>query len=403
MKTLLTAIIALACMAANADNGNIVEESIFTDSYRLKSEKAGTLSLSIDNTSFLKDNNNDGDILPGYTMSGFRLAPRLIWQPASTIKIEGGLSMLKFFGANRYPNYAYSNIAEWKADSYQAGFHLLPFFRAQIQPAPQLNIIFGNLYGGSNHNIIEPLYNREQNFSADKETGTQLIYNPKIMHLDAWVNWETFAFKNENRNEALSVGVSSCFHITNPEAQLYFGIPIQTLICHSGGEIDAIKGTNITQTNSAAGVKTILHPNRKWIQAVEINILLAAYRQLNVSDTKNGKAICTTLNVRIKNVNLKLNFWRSEDFTNLFGHPLFGNISLEHEDWKYPKTTVFNPGIKYESSIAKGCYLGAEADLFYNPEATAFIDGTDFVKQYTSGSWSAGLYLRINPEIILKK
>ena len=75
--------------------------------------------------------------------------------------------MLHYWGANKYPNLNYSDIATWKGDQTQTGFHMLPFFNVQLAVNSRFNLILGNIYGGSNHRLIEPLYNQENALSAD--------------------------------------------------------------------------------------------------------------------------------------------------------------------------------------------------------------------------------------------
>lgn len=38
-----------------------------------------------------------------------------------------------------------------------------------------VDLILGNIYGGSNHGLIAPLYNPELNLTADPETGFQVL------------------------------------------------------------------------------------------------------------------------------------------------------------------------------------------------------------------------------------
>lgn len=98
---------------------------------------------------------------------------------------------------------AYQDIAHWKGDQYQKGFHALPWFRAQVALSDHVNIVLGDLYGAANHNLIEPLYNPELNMVADPEMGLQLLYNSRRFDLDVWVNWESFIFREDIHQEAL--------------------------------------------------------------------------------------------------------------------------------------------------------------------------------------------------------
>jgi hypothetical protein len=382
-----------------------VRESLFTDIYTIDPEKEKELDLCIDNISFLNNLETGGDVQKGYTLPGFRMNPRLTYYPASMIKLEAGVSLLKYWGADKYPNYAYRDIPEWKASGYQLGFHLLPFFRAQIQPVPQLNIVLGHIYGGSNHGLIEPLYNPELNLSADPEMGAQIIYNSRVAHFDAWVNWETFTFKSEANNEVTTIGASTCFHITNPQSAFYLGIPVQAVITHHGGEIDSISNEVVSLANGAAGLQLGFHFENPVFKYIGLSLMGAGYRNF-YSDKPllfdQGWAAYSNLDIRIWDFNLKMNLWRSGNFINLFGSPIFGNVSTSKENWNFPRIMVLNPGIRYEREFGNGFHLGADFELFFAPEFTEY-EGVIPVKTAKYFGCSTGLFLRINPSIVWKK
>jgi hypothetical protein len=383
----------------------LVRESLLTDIYTVDSLKEGELDLCIDNISFLNNHETGGDVQKGYTLPGFRIHPRLTYYPASMIKLEAGISLLRYWGADKYPNYAYHDIPEWKASGYQLGFHLLPFFRAQIQPVPQLNIVLGHIYGGSNHGLIEPLYNPELNLSADPEMGAQIIYNSKIAHFDTWLNWETFTFRNEAYNEVATIGISACFHITNPQSFFYLGAPIQAIVIHHGGEIDSVNGEVASLANGAAGLQIGFNFDSPIFKYLGLNLMGAGYRNFYSEKPllfKQGWAVYSNLDIRIWNFDLKMNVWRSGNFINLFGNPIFGNVSASKENWNFPRIMVFNPGVKYERKFGNGFYLGADFECFVVPEFTEY-EGINPVKIGKYFGVSTGLFLRINPSVVLKR
>jgi hypothetical protein len=384
-----------------------VLESLFTDSYTIDAENEGKLQLCIDNVSFLKNNEMDGDILKGYTLPGFRIHPRLVYYPASVVRLEAGVSLLRYWGADKYPNFAYKDISEWKADGYQYGFHVLPFFRAQIQPSPQINIVLGDIFGGGNHRLISPLYNPELNFSADPELGLQFIYDARIAHVDTWVNWESFTFKDDSHNEAVTLGFSGSLHLTTPKSSFYVGIPVQALLTHRGGEIDLVRWKILTLANGGAGIKFGYHFDHSAFKSINLEMMGVGYESFSSEADylpfKNGWAFYSNMDIQVWQMNLKMAFWRSGKFINMFGNPIFGNVSTSIEDRTFPRTMVLNPGLKYEQAFGKGFYLGADVDFFYNPDLIAYHNSLYTEKTSKSFSWTSGIYLRINPSIVLKK
>ena len=384
----------------------VMEEGLFTDDYTINPGKEKMIGLSIDNINFFKNNESDGDIVPGYSVPGFRIAPRIIYHPVSFVKLEAGVSLLKYWGAEKYPNYAYRDISEWKSNHYQWGFHFLPFFRAQIEPIPQVNVILGNIYGGDNHRLIETLYNRELNMTADPEVGAQVLFDSRIAHLDAWVNWESFTFKNDTHNEAFSAGGSALLHITDPQSSFYFGIPLQGVVIHRGGEIDAVSGELLTLANGAAGMCWKLTTDHSFFRNISAEVFGVGYKSyLSTYQSipyEKGWGFHSKLSFQLWNVNLKMLLWRSGNFINLLGNPIFGCMSMVHEDRAFSQVTVFNPGLHYEQKFGSGCCLGADFDCFYNPNFRQYRNSNqNLIKSGFSYSWSMGIYLRVNPSIIL--
>ncbi len=385
--------------------------SLYTDDYRINPENSGDLYLSIDNISFFRNVETDGDIYDGYTLPGFRLTPRLILYPNSFIKLEAGLSLLKFWGAEKYPNYAYRSISEWKADNYQYGFHVLPFFRAQIQPVKQLNIVLGNIYGGNNHGIIEPLYNPELNYTADPETGVQIIYRSKIAKADVWTNWESFMFENDTHQEVLTFGSSATLNITPENSFFHMSLPAQFIGIHHGGELLEKEEVLTTMYNATAGLKFQFNTNR-LLKNISLQSMGVSYKCIDNESAyhfTDGWALYTNLTAQIWNLKIKATWWRSQDFINLFGSPVFQNLSLTLPEFDrvFPKIDVFNWGLSYEQQFGNGIYLGADLDYYYNPELIgydlAFEGYSSIAKISKSFNYSFGIYLRINPSIILKK
>ncbi|MDR3340449.1 MAG: hypothetical protein LBT25_10240 [Candidatus Symbiothrix sp.] len=386
---------------------NTSRETLSTDDFIIKPNDEGSVRLSIDNTSFLKNNEFDGDILKGYTLPGFRFNPRLVYTPISFVRLEAGLTLLRYWGADKYPQSVYQDIPNWEVDSYQNAFHLLPFFRAQIQPHNNLNIVLGNVFGGGNHGLINPLYNAELHYTADPELGAQIIYNSKIAHVDTWVDWKRFIFKDDAHNEAITVGISSCLHLLNPQQGFYMGIPVQALLAHHGGELDIIQDTILSVSNESAGLRFGFNFGESVVESLQLDVM-GLGSNLFFSDKDffpftKGWAFYADLKIKFKYLQANMNFWRSGNFINILGNPIFGNLSAAIEGRTFPRTMVFNPGLKYEQTFSNAYHLGIDAELFYNPKLSAYYRNIDPIQITKSFSWSTGLYLRINPSIILKK
>ena len=236
-----------------------IADRVYKTDYHIDPEKARELSVELDNISFFKDNEYTGKFTKGYSLPGLWVQGKAVYYPLRNIKLEAGVHMLIYHGANKYPSMAYQDIAYWKGDQYQKGVHVLPYFRAQMALSDHVNIVLGNIYGASNHNLIEPLYNPELNLTCDPEAGLQLLYDSKAFDLDVWVNWQSFIFREDVHQEAFTVGISSRVKYNDPASRFHFYTPVQGLVQHRGGEIDTI--FNLVALLSAVGER---NPQMAW-------------------------------------------------------------------------------------------------------------------------------------------
>lgn len=195
------------------------------------------------------------------------------------IKLELGVHALIYSGAYKFPNYAYHDIAIWKGNQYQRGTHILPYFRAQLALS-RVNLVLGNLYGGENHRLIEPLYNPELNLTADPETGFQVLCDLKRWHFDAWINWQSFIFEADTHQEAFTVGLSSLVKFNRPESRFHYYLPVQMTIQHRGGE-QIVDNDRPVQTlaNGSVGAGIVWNVNRKVLKRINVEADMLGYYQ----------------------------------------------------------------------------------------------------------------------------
>lgn len=391
-------------LAIPVTKAQIVERVYQTD-HRIDPEKVRELSVEVDNISFFKDNEYSGDFAPGYSLPGLWVQPKLVYYPLENIKVEAGLHALIYDGANKYPSMAYQDIAEWKGDQYQKGVHVLPYFRAQMAFSEQINIVLGDLYGASNHRLIEPLYNPELNLTCDPEMGLQFLYDSKRIDVDVWVNWQSFIFRDDTHKEAFTVGLSSRLKYNDPNSRLHLYSPIQVLLQHRGGEIDTIY-TNSVQTlmNGAIGVGGVWNTGHSLVRNVNVELAVAGYYQQSGTlwPFDSGYGIYARASADIKDFRVKASYWTCDDFISMFGCPFYGSVSIEDDQatFDHPQTIYF--GAEYSHSFGKGFSIGIDVDIFYQPSC----DMTDTEGTRPSGSatsFTAGVYMRINPSFLIKK
>lgn len=405
----------------------------------IDSTEVGTLGLTVDALAFFKDNEFDGDVVRGYSLPGFRMQPRLTYTPLREVHLEAGLHATVFEGANKYPSYAFHDIAHWKGNQYQHGAHVLPFFRAVAQLGPdacggplggdahaggsrrsRTTIVLGDIYGGAAHGLSQPLYNPELTLTDDPEAGAQVLVDRKRWHSDVWINWQSYIYEEDTHQEAFTVGWTQLVDLWQRGAHR-LALPLQIVAQHRGGEQD-LPELNLgvqTITNGAAGlayewrrptgdVAAASHP-RRGVRSVKCEALaLAAYQQSgHLWPFDMGSALWTSAAADWAcGLSVKAGvFHAPKQFCSLYGSPFFGTMSLKNEGMTFAGMTTGYWAVQYGKTFTvngrshsqtgqhgrshHGTYtIGAKADGYINHSRAPF---------------SFGVYFQACPSFMLKR
>ena len=396
--------LTVVALVGSAAHAQMVERLCRTD-YEIDPERQGELLVELDNISFFKDNEFAGSVINGYSLPGLWLQPKGVFYPLKNIKLELGVHALIYSGAYKFPNYAYHDIAIWKGNQYQRGTHILPYFRAQLALS-RVNLVLGNLYGGENHRLIEPLYNPELNLTADPETGFQVLCDLKRWHFDAWINWQSFIFEADTHQEAFTVGLSTRFKFNDPNSRFHFYAPLQVLVQHRGGEIDTIL-TNSVQTlmNGAVGIGGVWNTGHKIFKSVNVELDAAGYYQQagKLWPFDNGYGVYARASADIYDFRVKTSYWRCHQFISMFGSPFYGAVSTSDEGLTFDDPSCVYFGLEYSRELAKGFSLGIDLDIYEHLPVVFRGTEQNGYKSFAKTSFSAGIYLRVTPSFLIKK
>ncbi len=381
----------------------LVERVCRTD-YKISPERKGELLLELDNISFFKDNEFAGTVIKGYSLPGLWIQPKFVYYPLKNIKLEGGVHMLWFSGAYRYPSVSYQDIALWKGEQYQKGAHLLPFFRAQIS-MKSVDLILGNIYGGSNHGLIAPLYNPELNLTADPETGFRVLAGAPGSIWMLGLIGRVLSFGMILIEEAFTVGLSTRFKLNAPSSTFHCYIPLQILAQHRGGEIDTIRESSVqTLMNGAVGAGVTWNIDRRILKRVNVELDAAGYYQQKgeLWPYHKGIGVYSSAFVDLGNFRVKMGHWICNDFITMFGIPYFGTVSTKKEGITYDKPQTLLCSIEYSRMFGKHYALGLKADAYQFFPGTMRSANGELTSPGSTTSFSVGVYFRINPSFLLK-
>ena len=383
-------------------------DALCLDDYRIDTAQVGTLRASIDALAFFQNNEFSSRLQKGYTLPGAWLQPKLTYSPLRQLHIEAGAHLMLYDGANRYPNYAYHDIARWKGNQHTHGIHALPYFRAQAD-FRRLTLVLGNLYGAQHHRLVLPLFNPEQNLSTDPEMGFQLLLDRPHVHLDTWINWQSYIFELDSHQEAFTVGVNSTLRWNRDQsAPLQWETPVQVILQHRGGEQDTTSMGVQTVCNASVGLRMTWRPVPSSLDAntsnakhsplsalrAEVNALGSYQQHGDLWPFDTGFAVHAAVSATLwQRLGLEMGYVGiPRQYANLFGSPFFGTLSTKHSGLTFSGMHTLYATASYTYVFTPAYRLGAQLDV-YSPHSPG-VRATCF---------GFGLYLRIHPSFVLKK
>lgn len=404
MNKLTQWILCLFLLVTSGMNAQ-VEQEVFASSNQMLNNGKGKLILGIDNLNFFQ-NNEYKSIADGYSLPGLWIQPKLIFYPLSNLKIEAGAHILYYSGATHYPAGVYTNLPE-QTESNHKNIHTRPFFRANLSsPNGIFHLVFGNLYGGSSHQLIEALYNPEQNLCADPESGLQILCQSAPIDADIWLNWQNFIFRNDNHKEQFILGLSSRIKFNSLTDNFHWYIPVQIVAQHLGGEIQAGDFHGISSlANAAVGFEAQWNIRHKILKKIIFESHFIVHKQLtgNLLPTDEGYGWHNALGMRLSNIHLKTGHMFSADFIPIIGNPFFGSLANMAEPDRFGHSHMIYGRIEYSKRLKQIGSLGINLTLYqYMPGTARHSSGVIF-EANPSTSIQAGIYLRITPSLLLHK
>ena len=371
-----------------------VWDVVATDSVRIDSAEVGTLRVGADALGFFQNNEYSSDLMKGYTLPGAWLRPQFSYTPLPQVRIVAGAHLMFYDGANRYPNYAYHDIATWKGHQYQHGVHALPFLRLQAQ-LRNFTIIVGDIYSAQNHQLLLPMFNPEQALSADPEMGFQFLLDRKHIHLDTWINWQSYIFDLDSHQEAFTVGINSTLRWGNSD-RLLWEVPLQVILQHRGGEQDTTATGVQTVANGAAGVRLTHRYTKNHLFTslrAEANVLGSLQQHGHLWPFRTGFAFHTALRAQVRpGVGVEAGYFGApRQYANLFGLPLFGTISLKHQGVTFHGVHTPYASLSYVHCFTPAYRIGAQFNIYTPCSSNAS----------NSCLFDFGIYLRVSPDFLL--
>jgi hypothetical protein len=327
------------------------------------------LLLVADVTGFFKNNEYFSAVAVGQTYPGIALTPALTYQVGGRFRAEAGAYAVKFSGRNDFSA-------------------LQPFLRLQYALSPSFHMVLGNLYGGVNHRLIEPLYQWERHYVANPESGLQFVLDNARWFADVWVDWQRYIERGDDFPETLAFGLSIAWRMTPPESRYSLSLPLQLLVQHHGGQIDVSDEPMVVLGNLAAGLCSHINTGNRWLRSIGLDIYAAGYYDRYPNESlrpfDRGWGIYPVLHIDAAPFSCMAGYWYAEKFYAFQGEMLFGTFNPFAPTQQIPVRNMLTLKIAYEQKLYKNVSIGVQAETYTDLERSA----TDY---------SFGVHIRFSP------
>lgn len=337
--------------------------------------KEQALYVKIQNLNFMKNNEYSGTIADGFTLFGYQFNPQIGYQISKNLSIEGGIFLNKDFGNDNFTQ-------------------VLPTFSVRYHKK-DFKMLFGNLDGSINHQMIEPLYNFERLITNRLENGFQFKGNKKHFDYDVWVNWLSMIYRYSNYHEKIFVGINSNIYKFNGD-KWEFKLPFQTIVIHSGGQIDTVHDGSTTDFNSALGVVLNYKSKLKYLQNVYVDTRYVLrsnnFYHSPIVIHSLGDGILANIGFNSAHqTNVVFSYWYCDNYYNEFGGDLYSSKSrtVAYPYYSERIRELFFIRVTKKIPLAKGINLTLRAEPYFDLRSHFF-------------EYSYGFYINIDEKLWLK-
>jgi hypothetical protein len=265
--------------------------------------------LQVDQLSFARNTEYKSKITRGKTLLGYQLESSLKYRINESAYLKGGLWLKRDFGG--------------------MGFHQIqPIFSLHIKKK-NTEVIFGNLLGTTDHELIEPMLDPEKTITDRVESGLQLRHNTSRFKADIWIDWQTMIYENSPFQEQFVAGYNTSLNLVDKK-NIKGTIFSQLIAFHRGGEIDATISQNVSQYNFNQGAKLKIFPEHGLLKSVELRADFVYYEDKStlVENTYiDGLGQLVSLTADFNQLRFMLQYWDSHQFQSAQGDRVYHSVS----------------------------------------------------------------------------
>jgi len=344
---------------------------LFQENPVLDTARKNELYIRFNNASFFKNNEYKNEFVKGRSLTGLFFEPSIDFYTGSNTMIRTGVHLMKFHGTDEFDRFK-------------------PIISLQHQVNPNFSVLFGTIYGTSNHGLLEPLVGFENHLTNHYENGMQFLFTYPNFRADFWLNWEQFIHPGDPFQEHFTAGGHMLFPFVNGE-RWKLNADIQMLFRHKGGEVDSSDLPAGTQSNFTEGLTFKYLFRSKFLRSFSLEHYNIGFFEINPGGHLNiteGYTQYSLAGLDTEFGAFQLGYWSGTNFYGPHSEPLFLSQSQYQADY-YSKSRKMLT-LKYQVHWSLTDYL----DI-----ALRFEPYYHFDTGRTDHSWS--IYLLLDKDFFL--
>lgn len=297
--------------------------------------------------SFARNNEYFTHLQDGETFLGYQLLPHILWEPSMIpeLTIRGGIFLHKNLG--------------------QQGFDQRKLVFSSEYNVKNWRFIIGTLYGGLEHELIEPLYRFERGLTNRIEEGIQIKHLSKKWSIDLWVDWQQIAKPEINQPEIFTPGLSvkyKPFKVKNKVTPFEFFA--QATNYHRGGS--RITLPVINRSNAGAGFRFEQALTPVSTLYIEPWIVFAIdHSPILTQPYRNGHGAYLNSTIHYKGLYFMLSYWYGREFFSMQGAPLFASFNNENYTQIDRERSLLFGRIMYEKKLSSQLHTSLRCEPVY--------------------------------------
>lgn len=342
--TIIAVLLFISSIAKAQDENRSYLNPAANDSLRAKS-----LSVQLLNNNFLKNNEYFGNFTEGITYIGSILQPEITYTFSKNASLTAGWFVKYYYGLGKVNR-------------------SLPVIRFDYRFMPGGRLVFGQLPGQLDHQLIEPIYSFDNYFKKNPENGIQLLVDKFGIKADIWLDWEHFLLPGDDAQEQITSGINIMYKFVDKQP-FTAAAGLQATMHHHGGQVDISDAPLQTRTNITPGISLDYATGGKIVSGSNVSAWLVQALDLSPTPTlpySQGYGIYTTAAAENRWATIMAAWWHGKCYFSPLGDYLFQSVSELDSHYVAKTRDLLNMKLLLNHEIAPGVKAGLRFESYYD-------------------------------------